>query len=281
METIIALETYTDINQVQDFFSYEHFYVIYTHFWKLDTDHDLYISKEELSAYNNNELSSLARDRLFEGTVFHRSQRDGRMSYEDWVWFLLSEEDKTSATAIDYWFRIMDLDGDGIISMYEMEQFYEEQVNTICFSRVVISRGGIIFYTQCALHPPFDSGTALKPCLPIHFLLSIFFALFLMLSHRKTLMLSGKLSSLSAIELMFEICDNSQSSYLLLLSVRLGDIRRSGQAKYFFNTFLNAEKYLDFEEQGQYSSQEEDDSSQKKVRFSHRTGIQYCTPVSH
>ena len=30
--------------------------------------------------------------------------------------------------SIEYWFRCMDLDGDGIISMYEMEYFYEEQV---------------------------------------------------------------------------------------------------------------------------------------------------------
>ena len=46
----------------------------------------------------------------------------------DFVWFLISEEDKRSPTSIEYWFRCMDLDGDGIISMYEMEYFYEEMV---------------------------------------------------------------------------------------------------------------------------------------------------------
>ena len=30
--------------------------------------------------------------------------------------------------SIEYWFRCMDLDGDGQISMYEMEWFYEEQM---------------------------------------------------------------------------------------------------------------------------------------------------------
>lgn len=50
-----------------------------------------------------------------------------RMSYTDFVWFLLAEEDKTHATAIEYWFRCMDIDGDGILSMYELEYFYEEQ----------------------------------------------------------------------------------------------------------------------------------------------------------
>lgn len=50
-----------------------------------------------------------------------------RMSYTEFVWFLLAEEDKVHATAIEYWFRCMDLDGDGILSMYELEYFYEEQ----------------------------------------------------------------------------------------------------------------------------------------------------------
>lgn len=28
---------------------------------------------------------------------------------------------------MEYWFRCMDLDGDGVLSMYELEFFYEEQ----------------------------------------------------------------------------------------------------------------------------------------------------------
>lgn len=29
--------------------------------------------------------------------------------------------------SIEYWFRCMDLDGDGVLSMFELEHFYEEQ----------------------------------------------------------------------------------------------------------------------------------------------------------
>lgn len=29
--------------------------------------------------------------------------------------------------SIEYWFRCMDLDGDGVLSMFELEYFYEEQ----------------------------------------------------------------------------------------------------------------------------------------------------------
>lgn len=33
------------------------------------------------------------------------STTPGKMSYEDFVWFILSEEDKTTDTALEYWFR--------------------------------------------------------------------------------------------------------------------------------------------------------------------------------
>lgn len=29
--------------------------------------------------------------------------------------------------SIEYWFRCMDVDGDGVLSMFELEYFYEEQ----------------------------------------------------------------------------------------------------------------------------------------------------------
>ena len=34
------------------------------------------------------------------------SKQPGKMGYEDFVWFILSEEDKTSDTAIEYWFKV-------------------------------------------------------------------------------------------------------------------------------------------------------------------------------
>ena len=47
------LEEEDDINQITDYFSYEHFYVIYCKFWELDTDHDLYIDPKDLARYND------------------------------------------------------------------------------------------------------------------------------------------------------------------------------------------------------------------------------------
>ncbi|XP_042313870.1 serine/threonine-protein phosphatase 2A regulatory subunit B'' subunit alpha isoform X2 [Sceloporus undulatus] len=129
LQTLALLEEEEDINQITDYFSYEHFYVIYCKFWELDTDHDLYISQNDLARYNDQALSSRVIERIFSGAVLRGIQveKENQMSYADFVWLLISEEDKRSPTSIEYWFRCMDLDGDGMLSMYELEYFYEEQ----------------------------------------------------------------------------------------------------------------------------------------------------------
>ncbi|NWI91832.1 P2R3A phosphatase, partial [Pitta sordida] len=129
LQTLALLEEEDDINQITDYFSYEHFYVIYCKFWELDTDHDLYISQKDLARYSDQALSNRIIERIFSGAVVRGTevQKEGRMSYADFVWLLISEEDKRSPTSIEYWFRCMDLDGDGVLSMYELEYFYEEQ----------------------------------------------------------------------------------------------------------------------------------------------------------
>ncbi|KAG0342899.1 Serine/threonine-protein phosphatase 2A regulatory subunit B'' subunit alpha [Podila humilis] len=50
-----------------------------------------------------------------------------RMTYKGFIWFLLAETDKQTVTSIEYWFRCMDLDGDGILTVFELEQLFKEQ----------------------------------------------------------------------------------------------------------------------------------------------------------
>lgn len=40
----------------------------------------------------------------------------------------MSEEDKTHPVSLAYWFRLIDLDSDGVIRTNEMRHFYKEQV---------------------------------------------------------------------------------------------------------------------------------------------------------
>ena len=48
------------------------------------------------------------------------SKMEGKMSYEDFVWFILSEEDKSNELSLEYWFRCVDLDCDGRLRPNEM-----------------------------------------------------------------------------------------------------------------------------------------------------------------
>lgn len=52
-QNVALLEDEVDINQLTEFFSYEHFYVIYCKFWELDTDHDLFIDAQDLARHND------------------------------------------------------------------------------------------------------------------------------------------------------------------------------------------------------------------------------------
>ena len=55
------------------------------------------------------------------------------MGYEDFVWFIMSEEDKGSDMALDYWFKCCDLDGDGCLRANEMLVSSCIQKFVICF----------------------------------------------------------------------------------------------------------------------------------------------------
>ncbi|CAF1341647.1 unnamed protein product [Adineta steineri] len=130
LSTLDRIEEEEDINRIHDYFSYEHFYVIYCKFWELDSDHDLLISRDDLAKHNNGAISNKMIDRIFSGAVSNsQNMKEGKMSYYEFVWFLISEEDKRSPTSIEYWFRCMDLDGDGVLSMFELDYFYQEQVH--------------------------------------------------------------------------------------------------------------------------------------------------------
>ncbi|KAM0949312.1 putative EF-hand domain-containing protein [Dioscorea sansibarensis] len=119
-----------DINKVLRYFSYEHFYVIYCKFWELDTDHDFLIEHSNLIKYGNHSLTYRIVDRIFAQVPRKfTSKVEGKMGYEDFVYFMLAEEDKSSDPSLAYWFKCIDLDGNGIITPNEMQFFFEEQLH--------------------------------------------------------------------------------------------------------------------------------------------------------
>lgn len=140
------LKTVEDTNQINinnTIFSYNYFYVIYCKFIELDLDKDGLISSKDLRRYEHGVLSWKVINRVVDGYGLGRTnaeskaetngQRDGAgvMGYREFIWFFISEVDKSSPTAIEYWFRILDIDGDSILTVFELEQFYQEQLKKI------------------------------------------------------------------------------------------------------------------------------------------------------
>lgn len=139
LQTMHVLEETDEINKITEYFSYEHFYVIYCKFWELDTDHDMIISRADMRHHCNGALTDRIIDRIFSPAVTRIDRRKinkergpvkttvlETIGFEEFVSFLLAEEDKRHPTAVEYWFRCLDLDGDGIISLFEMELFYND-----------------------------------------------------------------------------------------------------------------------------------------------------------
>lgn len=116
-----------DINTVLLYFSYEHFYVLYCRFWELDDDRDFLISREDLMEYSPiGSMNPLVVERVFKGAGRPiKCKVPDRIGYEDFVWFCLSEEDKSTTTAIRYWFKLLDTDEDGLLSLYEIRNFFD------------------------------------------------------------------------------------------------------------------------------------------------------------
>ncbi|KAK4746724.1 hypothetical protein SAY87_025761 [Trapa incisa] len=153
-----------DINKVLRYFSYEHFYVIYCKFWELDTDHDFLIDKENLINYGNHALTYRIVDRIFSQVPRKfTSKVERKMGYEDFVYFILSEEDKSSEHSLEYWFKCIDLDGNGVLMRNELQYFYEEQFHRMgCMAQEPVLFEDILCQIIDMIGPENESYITLK-----------------------------------------------------------------------------------------------------------------------
>jgi len=131
-----------DINKVTRYFSYEHFYVLYCRFWELDHDRDYRITREDLLKYGDHSLSHMIVDRIFDAAPrpFGKSEDSKEfLSYEDFIFFMLSEEDKANEVSVRYWFTCVDVDGDGKLNNMEMRSFYAVQLHRMqCMGHEIV-----------------------------------------------------------------------------------------------------------------------------------------------
>ncbi|TMW64429.1 hypothetical protein Poli38472_013051 [Pythium oligandrum] len=161
LESFNTVDEEEDINKVNAYFSYEHFYVLYCKFWELDTDHDFQLSPDDLARYGGHSLTRIIVDRIFEHgrRPFARVQNltpeeKKKMSYEDFIYFMLSEEDKSNPISLQYWFELVDTNEDGVIRSDEMRVFYRHQMHRMeCLGHEVVPFEDILCQMSDLLHP--------------------------------------------------------------------------------------------------------------------------------
>lgn len=109
----------------------------------------MFILEDDFYHYDNGSITRIAVSRILQGAghplsstalsrkklpttapsaaVGTKASPTSVFSYCDFVHFILANEDKTSASSIEYWFRVLDTDSDGVLSMYELQPFWAEQ----------------------------------------------------------------------------------------------------------------------------------------------------------
>lgn len=142
LEALFRLDADADVNREPSYFSYEHFYVVYCRFWELDVDRDSKLRREDLLRYGGHRLSRAIVDRVFDAAPrafadggcgaslrrLHPHDEDAdALTYSDFVYLMLAEEDKTNEASLRYWFSCVDLDGDGVIDFRDASFFYDLQ----------------------------------------------------------------------------------------------------------------------------------------------------------
>ncbi len=171
-EAFMALDEEDDINKFTKYFSYQHFYVLYckvcavfvgipfsnhyfcsrcflirafSQFWELDADHDFLISREDVLKLSSFSLTYRIVDRLFSGARALNCTVPERLDFRDFIWILMSEEDKSSVTSQKFWFRMLDIDNDGVLSAFELEYvlYFCEAAN-----RAIVTRACRFFYKE-------------------------------------------------------------------------------------------------------------------------------------
>ena len=120
IEEFLFIERQDNIYHVKDqVFGSDDFMIMHDEFLLLSEGED-YITVENFRSHVGYDVSNLFINRLC------KSCHEGKIRYTDFVTFLLANADPFHPKSIEYFFRLLDVDDDGILSLHDVELLYHE-----------------------------------------------------------------------------------------------------------------------------------------------------------
>lgn len=93
---------------------------VYGMYLNLDKDRNGMLSKEELLKFGMGTLTPIFIDRVFQECLTY----EGEMDYKTYIDFVLALENKKEPQALQYFFKILDIDKQGYLSVFTLNYFF-------------------------------------------------------------------------------------------------------------------------------------------------------------
>ena len=93
---------------------------VYGQYLNLDRDHNGMLSKDELARYGTGTLTSVFIDQVFQVCLTY----DGEMDYKTYLDFVLALENRREPQALQYLFRILDVQQSGCLNVFALNYFF-------------------------------------------------------------------------------------------------------------------------------------------------------------
>eukprot|EP01130_Rhizamoeba_saxonica_P000355 TRINITY_DN1031_c0_g1_i4.p1 TRINITY_DN1031_c0_g1~~TRINITY_DN1031_c0_g1_i4.p1 ORF type:complete len:486 (-),score=87.44 TRINITY_DN1031_c0_g1_i4:84-1541(-) len=128
VETLIKMGKKKSVYLSPTYFNIQSFICIKNGFMQVCGSGSKKFLYQDLRMYDNYALNPKAISMIYHNSIFKQFQRDqGYMYFEDFVWFMLCEEDKVNKRSITFWFNIADIDEDGYISTSDVRYWYQSK----------------------------------------------------------------------------------------------------------------------------------------------------------
>lgn len=102
--------------------------IIYNKFIKMDSKKTGYLRMEDVKKTDNFWFTDAFLDRLFHNVLTETSYNEDRFDYILFLRFYLSLNYMKTPRSVDLFFEVADIDGDGVISNFDILYFYKEMI---------------------------------------------------------------------------------------------------------------------------------------------------------